>query len=424
MDARVKPLADSGLEWGVVLACCTDPSVVGHVLNRVRPDDLSDAAASAALAVVESTTARGDVADPVLVARELRRAGHTDAAVDLLSHRHELGIAGAAPGHATHLRSLAMLRRVRRLGTDLHELSELDDPSEVIARAQALLRDAGAELPRAEMTLAELVDETLRGLEDDARLGAVPTHLAGLDRALGGGMMPGRLYVLGARTSVGKSAIAGNWARLALDVGNPVLFVSLEMTGREVITRLVTDRTGLVGRPGSAEHTGGLIAALGEDVVQGWPLHFVGAATSIAQVMTTARDLAARDLRLVVVDYLQLLPTPATLADETRATQLAGVSRSLKLLAQELHVPVLALSQLNRESTKRPDLRPRLADLRESGALEQDGDVVMLIHRDVDKASYTAEMIVAKNRHGPTGMVPLVFDPVRLRFREATKEAA
>jgi replicative DNA helicase len=158
------------------------------------------------------------------------------------------------------------------------------------------------------------------------------------------------------------------------------------------------------------------------------PLHIVDAGNvNIVDIRAKARRMRTgrQGLELIIVDYLQLMTSPLTRRPDNRQQEVAEISRSLKLLAKELHVPVIALSQLNRNPEARADKRPQLSDLRESGAIEQDSDVVMFIHRDdadPEKKRQT-ELIIAKHRNGPTGNIRLDFEPSLTQFRNAARDA-
>jgi replicative DNA helicase len=264
-------------------------------------------------------------------------------------------------------------------------------------------------------SLAELVAGCLDRLEalydrGDTITG-VPTGFLDLDERLSG-LQSGSLILLGGRPSQGKTAMALNMAaHAALEVGVPVLFFSLEMSHSEVMQRLLSAEARVDSQ---RIRNGKLLEAdwprisralgrLGEG-----PLHVDdNPAVTIMDIRGKARRLRSRlgSLGLIVVDYLQLMS--GRHSAETRQVEVSEISRGLKILARELEVPVLALSQLSRNLEMRADKRPQLADLRESGSLEQDADTVLLVHRaaayDSSADPGVAEVIVAKQRNGPTG---------------------
>jgi replicative DNA helicase len=232
------------------------------------------------------------------------------------------------------------------------------------------------------------------------------------------GLQPSQLVILAARPSMGKTALALNIAeQVAVETQVGVLVVSLEMSQLELAERLLCARSKV---DGSKLRTGqGLgtreMTQLGRayDQLRGAPLFIDDTpARNMLQITANARRLKLRaNLGLIVVDYIQLID--AEYGGDSRQEQIAKISRRLKMMARELHVPVVALSQLNRGVENREDRRPRMADLRESGAIEQDADMVLLLHRpdyyDPNDQPGVAEVIVAKNRSGRTDTAKLVF---------------
>jgi replicative DNA helicase len=248
----------------------------------------------------------------------------------------------------------------------------------------------------------------------------VPTGFYDLDR-LTSGLQAGDLIVLAARPSMGKTAFAINIAEhVALNEGLPVAVFSMEMGAAQLAVRVV----GSIGRIDQSHLRTGKLT---DDE---WPrlteaierlrtvsLHIdESAGLTSAQLRANARRLARKcgKLGLIVVDYLQLM-SGSDNDGENRATELGEISRGLKTLAKELQCPVIALSQLNRSVESRPDKRPMMSDLRESGAIEQDADIIMFIYRDeyytkeACKEPGVAEIIIAKQRNGPTDTVKLAF---------------
>lgn len=242
----------------------------------------------------------------------------------------------------------------------------------------------------------------------------LPTGWADLDDMLTGGLRPGHLVIIGARPSVGKSLVATELARQVAARGTGVLFASLEMSCDEVTNRIAASMTRVPlstltgGRANDEEmdRLGTLLARVAD-----WPLHIDDrASVGVAGIRGRAGDLARtpRGLGLVVVDYLQLITPPDLRAP--REQQVASFSRALKLLAKDLGVPVVALSQINRAPMMRADKRPLMSDLRESGAIEADADEILLLHRE-DEDPEELEVNVVKNRHGETGTVYLTWMP-------------
>lgn len=260
-------------------------------------------------------------------------------------------------------------------------------------------------------------------------LTGLTTGFTELDR-MTGGLQPGDLIILAARPSMGKTAFALSLGRnVACDGGKNVAVFSLEMTTRSLVLRLLSSeakvdfslfRSGLVS---VQDHTR-LVQAAGTLAEAGMWIDDTGAPTVLELRAKSRRMHAQHGLDLVIVDYLQLAHGDGKSA--SREQEISEISRGLKGLAKELDVPVIALSQLNRgPETRKEDKRPMLADLRESGAIEQDADVIAFIYRDVVYNKETehenmAELIIAKQRNGPTGTVKLEFEGRYARFSDWT----
>ncbi|TXH90864.1 MAG: replicative DNA helicase [Rhodoferax sp.] len=268
--------------------------------------------------------------------------------------------------------------------------------------------------------VVDLLDRVQEMAENPNEVTGVPTGFYDFDR-MTAGLQPGDLIVLAARPSMGKTALAINIAEhVALNEGLPVAVFSMEMGAAQLAVRIV----GSIGRIDQSHmRTGRLTddewSRLSETIekLRTISLHIdESPGLTASELRANARRLARQcgQLGLIVVDYLQLMS--GTSGDgENRATELGEISRGLKMLARELKCPVIALSQLNRSVEQRPDKRPMMSDLRESGAIEQDADIIMFIYRDeyytkeACKEPGVAEVIIAKQRNGPTGTVKLAF---------------
>jgi replicative DNA helicase len=277
--------------------------------------------------------------------------------------------------------------------------------------------------------LSQVVEriETLYARDNPSDITGTATGFTDLDRKTSG-FHPGDLIIIAGRPSMGKTALAINIAEnVALDSKLPVAIFSMEMGASQLATRMI----GSVGklnqqdlRTGRLQDDdwGRLTHALGK--LNDAPIHIdESAALSSLDLRARSRRLHRQNngLGLIVVDYLQLMSSNLGKASENRATEISEISRSLKALAKELHVPVVALSQLNRSLEQRTDKRPVMSDLRESGAIEQDADLILFIYRDEvynsDSPSQgKAEIIIGKQRNGPIGKVELAFRGEYTRF--------
>ncbi|KQP35705.1 replicative DNA helicase [Pseudorhodoferax sp. Leaf274] len=272
-----------------------------------------------------------------------------------------------------------------------------------------------------ESLVVDLLDRVQEMADQQNEITGVPTGFHDLDR-MTSGLQAGDMIVLAARPSMGKTAFAVNIAEhVALHEGLPVAIFSMEMGAAQLAVRIV----GSIGRVDQGHLRNGRLTddewpRLTEAIekLRNISLHIDETpGLSPSELRANARRLARQcgKLGLIVVDYLQLMSGSGGGSDENRATELGEISRGLKMLARELQCPVIALSQLNRSVEQRPDKRPMMSDLRESGAIEQDADIIMFIYRDeyytkdACKEPGVAEVIIAKQRNGPTGTVKLAF---------------
>ena len=282
--------------------------------------------------------------------------------------------------------------------------------------------------------VADRIDQLFQR-DSQSDVTGIPSGFSDLD-SMTSGLQPGDLVIVAGRPSMGKTAFSLNIAEnVALDTGLPVAVFSMEMAATQLAMRMI----GSVGRLDQHRMRTGrlededwvrLTTALGR--LNDAPVFIdEGAGLSSFDVRARARRLHRQTgkLGLIVVDYLQLMSGAAGRQSENRATEISEISRSLKSLAKELDVPVIALSQLNRSVEQRPDKRPVMSDLRESGAIEQDADLILFIYRDEvynpdspDKG--TAEIIIAKQRNGPIGRVRLTFIGANTRFENHVSSGA
>jgi replicative DNA helicase len=336
--------------------------------------------------------------------------------------------------HAGIVRDKALKRRLIAVATGIAErvYEERDPGQTLLDEAEGRILEVGQQSSRKPFqTLEAEMHDAIDFIEDlidrGGALTGLPTGFAALDKKTGG-LQPGELIIVAARPSMGKTAFALNLARnAAVDHGKKVAVFSLEMTRRSLALRLIAAeakynsnsfRTGFIPE---RDHKVLVDAASALSGARIW----IDDSTpmSILEIKAKSRRLQAEHgLDLVIVDYLQLA-TAEKRSNERREQEISEISRGLKGLAKELHIPVLALSQLNRGPELRPKKTPQLSDLRESGAIEQDADVIAFIYREYvynEQADvHAAELIVAKQRNGPIGSVRLHFEPAFALFTGA-----
>lgn len=359
------------------------------------------------------------------------------------------GLANNTPGvanilaYAEIVRDRAILRALILASNDIAEAAynPLERaPREVLNAAEKLVFEISERDGRRRKefaALAELVTRSVKRIELLAKSGeaitGVPSGFTDLDD-MTSGLQPGDLIIVAGRPSMGKTAFALNIAEYAaVKKQLTVAVFSMEMSGEQLGMRLLSSMGPIDSnrvRKGQLDDADWprLSSAMG--ILSQAPV-FVDDSVGLnpLELRSRARKLKREhgDLGLIIVDYLQLMDASSTERHENRATQISSITRSLKMLAKELEVPVVALSQLNRSVEQRPDKRPVMADLRESGAIEQDADVILFIYRDEiyneeSEQAGTAQIIIGKQRNGPVGSVTLTFRKEFTRFADHASE--
>ncbi len=419
-------------EESVLGAVLLSVDAANEVMDHVHPEDFYVPAHQAIFESMRELFDSSQAIDAVTVSEVLRRKGELEKIggvqyltrlVDIVpSTSNVVYYAGIVEEHAKR-------RELIRAGSSITDFAfNIDeDIVSVLDRSeQAVL---GVAEKRASQTLLEvgpMFNEVLEHIEMLEQQGSDMTGLAtgfvDLDKKLAG-LQPANLVVIAGRPAMGKSSLALNIATNAAATGEPVAIFSLEMSKEEIVQRILSS----VGKVDSMKLRSGQLGALWQRIVDAAGRMYKAPIYIDDSPIVTVTDIRAKcrrlkrkkGLALVVVDYIQLMEATGS---ENRQQEIAQISRNLKNLARELEVPIIAMSQLNRSLEGREDKRPRLSDLRESGSIEQDADVVMFIYRheyyhpeDQEKKGI-AEVIVAKHRAGSTGPVEMTFQPEFTRF--------
>ncbi len=367
-------------------------------------------------------------------AKQLEKVGGSSYLTDLVNAvptaAHVTNYAGIVAHKATLRRLISAAAGITGLGYDQNtSLDTLLDKAE-----QTLFQVSQKHLKQNFIPIGSVLAESFDRLDelhkDKNRLRGIPTGFKGLDNILAG-LQKSDLVVVAARPAMGKTSLALNIAEhVAVKEGIPVGVFSLEMSKEQLIDRLLASRSGIDSwklRTGNLEDSdfpkiNNAMAELSEA-----PFYIDDSAvTNIMEMRTKARRLQSEhDLGLIVIDYLQLMSGRSSSSDN-RVQEVSEISRGLKGLARELNVPVVALSQLSRSVESRSPQIPQLADLRESGSIEQDADVVIFIYReeyynkDTERTGL-ADILIKKHRNGPTGELELYWHPKQLQFRSLEK---
>jgi replicative DNA helicase len=434
------PPNDIAAEQSVLGAMLLSKDAIADVVETLRADDFYRPSHATLFDVVLDLYGRGEPADAVTVASELTKVGEITR-VGGASYLHTLvsmvPTAANANYYARIVREQAILRRLVTAGTRIVHMGysgqgEVDD---VVDRAQAEVYEVTERRTSEDYApLSDIMQGTLNEIEAisnrDGEMVGVPTGFAELD-SLTNGLHPGQLVILAARPALGKSTLGLDICRNAsIKHGITSVIFSLEMSRNEIVMRLLSAEAQVSlqhMRSGTMTEADWAKMANKMGVVSEAPLFIDDSPNmTLMEIRAKCRRLKQRhNLKLVVVDYLQLMTSGKRV--ESRQQEVSEFSRSLKLLAKELEVPVIAISQLNRGPEQRQDKRPMLSDLRESGSLEQDADMVVLLHREdfyerESPRAGEADFIVAKHRNGPTANITVAFQGHYSRFVDMARD--
>jgi replicative DNA helicase len=427
-EQALVPPQNLDAEESVLGAMMLSPGAIGAVTEKLDAGDFYRESHAKIYRAALGLFASGEPVDAITVADELEERGDLEAAGGRL-RIHELARLVPTTANAAHyariVREMAVLRGLIHAGGEVARLGweRPGDAADLLDRAEGIIFDLSQEQVSSEFThIEELLKESFERItqlyEAGEEITGVPSGYRDLDR-LTSGFQPGNLIIVAARPSMGKSALALCMAaNLSVRRQIPVALFTLEMSKAEVTQRLMCSEAKVESqrlRSGklATDDWPRLTAAC--DKLAKAPIYVddTGSMT-IMGIRAKARRLKSKEptLGLIVVDYLQLMSSDSNY--ENRVQEVSQISRQLKILARELDLPIIAMSQLSRAVEQRHDKRPILSDLRESGSLEQDSDLVMFIYRDEyynDESpdQGLAELHLAKHRNGPTGSIKLSF---------------
>ena len=459
-------------EMALLGALLANNRAFDRVADFLQDGHFADARHGRIFAAIRKLVEMGQVADPIT----LKNLFESDGSLDEIGGADYLARLAASvvtiintEDYGRTIFDRHMRRALIEIGTDVVNEAysidlDMDATAQIEAAEQSLYNLATTGESRRDFhtftgALGSAIERAEAAYQQDGMVTGVPTGLRDLDKHLGG-LQGSELLILAARPSMGKTALATNVAFNAARAykeekgedgktvrkdGAVVAFFSLEMSAEELATRILAEQSGVSShRIRRGEVSGDDFSKFVQvsQELNYLPLYIDDSADlNIAALRSRSRRLHRQHgLSLIIIDYVQLLRPAPGQRPENRVQELSEITRSLKALAKELEVPVVALAQLSRKVEEREDKRPQLADLRESGSIEQDADVVMFIFReqyylerqepppntekwaqwseDMERAYNTADVIVAKQRHGPVGSVKLHFEPELTRFSD------
>jgi replicative DNA helicase len=437
---------DLTAEKSILSAMLLSQDVMDECVSALNEDDFYLYSHKTIFLAMNELYNRGQGMDPVTLADHLKSSGDLDKvggmaylldlntnSFSLASWRHHVEILH----RDTTLRAIiAASSKITALAFDAPE-----DTKEVVDSAESLLlnvtnREVGDTFSDISQVMGDLFTELGEACQNPEGHMGLNTGYKQIDASLQG-LRPGQMIVVGARPGVGKTSFALNLATNAAANGAAVAFFSLEMSKTEIAQRLLSAQariplSAIRGASIKDDQWNTIIEAI--DGLSTLDIQIDDTpGTTVTEIRAKARRmLKDKKNGLVMVDYLQLLSPPSGgRRSDSRATEVSEMSRGIKIMAKDLGVPVIALSQLNRNVTDRKGQRPQLSDLRESGSIEQDADVVILLDRSMTEEEAdrpdrpdmnVTDFIIAKNRSGPLNIVPLVFLPGSTKFVELSRE--
>lgn len=423
-------------EEAILSAILLNNDALLDVLEILTPDDFYRSAHQKIFGAITALFQKNEPIDLITLSNTLRQRNQLDdigGAAYLAQLVDNVPLAVNPQHYAKIVHDMARLRCLIEKSNDIakHCFDNPEDVDGLVDYAEsAIFEVAGAKLSPAFHHISELIEQNIDALEEregnKALITGVPSGFSDLDH-LTSGFQKSDLVIIAARPSMGKTALALNIARnAAVDAGVPTVIFSLEMSKEQLVQRMLCTeakvdsfriRSGFLSKDDWMQYTD----AAG--VITEAPIYIDDSPNITAMsIRAKARRLKReKDIGMIIIDYLQLMKGPVMA--ERRDLEISEISRSLKALAKELDLPVIALSQLNRKLEERSDKRPQLSDLRESGALEQDADLVAFIYRDevynkdeLNPQKNKAEILLKKQRNGPTGDITLTYINTCTRF--------
>jgi replicative DNA helicase len=463
-----QPPSNEEAEQALLGAILSNNTALERVSEYLRPEHFYIPAHGRIYGACLRLREMNRIADPISLRRlfeqdgDLQGVGGAQYLADLAS---SIVSVVAAEEYGQTIYDLYLRRELITVGEEIvneayRPDNETESPAQIQEAEERLYRLASSGVLRTDFhsfsdVLGRAVDAAARALERDTPLTGVTTGLTDLDRMLGG-LQPSDLIILAGRPGMGKSALAANiafngaqrYVKKQGREGAVAAFFSLEMSAEQLATRILSDASAVPSekiRKGDVKRSDFPRIVEAANAIRSTPLFLDDTAgLSISALRTRAiRMKRQHNLGLVVVDYLQLMTASGLKRTDNRVQEISEITRGLKILAKDLNIPVLALSQLSRQVEARDDKRPQLADLRESGSIEQDADVVMFVYREayykskaepmegtaeheewraaMDRVHNIAEVIIAKQRHGPTGTARLHFEGAFTRFSDLSE---
>lgn len=439
-EAKIPP-QNLDAEMSLLGAILIDEEVLADISDKLNPQDFYDKRHTLIFESMMRLYERHRPVDLLTLSDQLTKKAELEiigGSAYLTELTNYVPTAAHATTYAEMISQKAIRRRLIKASTDIAELGydEEREISELLENAESQLFGVSDSSTKQDLvSLEQILTESFDRMEElhrgGGKLRGIPTGWRDLD-TMTAGLQQSDLIILAARPAMGKTTLVTNLAyNVATKAKKSVLFFSLEMSKEQLVDRMLADASGVDAwniRTGnlSDDDFEKLSHAMGEMAEAPIFIDDTPGVTVLEMRTKARREAHNNPLGLIIIDYLQLMQGSGR-GDGNRVQEVSEISRGLKLIARELNVPVIALSQLSRSVETRSPQIPQLSDLRESGSIEQDADIVAFIYReayynpDTDRQNVT-DLIIAKHRNGPTGKVELYFHPERLRFMSLDKQ--
>ena len=413
-------------EQSVIGSMLLDPRCVPEVMEHLRSEDFYISQNKAIFEAVQSMFTLNESIDPVTVIDKLTIRGTLDKAGGRAYIMKLLEVTPTAVNVAQYVkivRDKAVLRNLDETTAEIHEIiaSGEGEADAVVEIAEQKIYEIRSEKKAKGMApIRDVLENTYAHLgnlaKNAGKLPGVPTGFSTVDAFLSG-LNDSDFIILAANTGVGKTSFALNiCANAAKSCGKAVVVFSLEMSNEQLALRLIAGEALIDSRKlrtGLLDEDEWVAIAHASETLANTKIYLADSTGITVNEMKAKCRRLNEEIGLVIVDYLQLVQSG--IKTDSRANEVAAISRALKIMAKDLNVPILCLSQLSRSSDKQ-ERRPRLSDLRESGAIEQDADVVMILYRENPETPETVKLLIEKNRHGSTGDIDLHWDGKYTKF--------
>lgn len=426
--------SDTLAEQGLLVGIFSDPEMLDPISEVIRPEDFYEPKNETIYREMLKLREEGKVYDPISLASSLKREGLLQAIgginyiKEIIDPTSITQYASDPFSYSEIVKENSRLRQLQKAASLILETindangTTADDATAVAERE--IFKIVNDETNSTDIhNVAELYDPAIEEIKaavnrPDGVMSGIPSGFPDFDK-MTNGFHPGQFIIIAARPGIGKSTLAVDFCRSAAFLaGKSVMFFSLEMSKEELVQRVLAAEARVELqkiRSGELDEREWMeIRAAKDKIAKGSFLVDASPRVNLSRIRSMAMRQKQRPegLDMLVIDYLQLMEVSGSRKTDTRQNEVSELSRGLKLLAKEMEIPVITLSQLNRNSEARVDRTPQVSDLRESGSLEQDADMVLLIHRpevgDTDNRPGEADLIIGKQRSGPTGKIPLV----------------